>query len=140
MSLIGVLALAAAGAVGGGFWLAQRSQKMTPPGLVEGRLAPCPGAPNCVSSEDGAVSPLPPVDSMRLQAVMAALGADLQRAEENYLAFTTRSRLFGFVDDVEFRLTPEATHIRSASRVGYSDMGANRRRVEAIRAALAHTP
>ena len=46
--------------------------------------------------------------------------------------------VFGFVDDVEIRLD-ESTgkiHIRSASREGYGDLGANRKRIEAIRAQL----
>jgi uncharacterized protein (DUF1499 family) len=42
----------------------------------------------------------------------------------------------GYVDDVEFRKTETQVHVRSASRVGHSDMGANRKRVEALRAAI----
>jgi uncharacterized protein (DUF1499 family) len=43
----------------------------------------------------------------------------------------------GYVDDVEFRKAADGVHVRSASRVGYGDMGANKKRVEALRAALA---
>jgi uncharacterized protein (DUF1499 family) len=55
--------------------------------------------------------------------------------EPTYLRATFRSRLFGYEDDVEFRLDIAAgvVHVRSASRVGHSDFGANRKRVEALR-------
>ncbi len=56
------------------------------------------------------------------------------RERENYLHIEFRSRLFRFVDDVEFYLEDERGLIqfRSASRRGYSDMGVNRRRMEKI--------
>jgi uncharacterized protein (DUF1499 family) len=56
-------------------------------------------------------------------------------AEECYLHAEFTSALFRFVDDVEFLLDDgtKTIHVRSASRVGYSDLGVNRRRVEAIR-------
>jgi len=59
-------------------------------------------------------------------------------AGDNYLHAEFRSRIFRFVDDVEFLVEPEAKRIgfRSASRVGYSDLGVNRRRMEEIRAAF----
>ena len=56
--------------------------------------------------------------------------------EDNYLHATFTSKLFRFVDDVELLLDGDKVHVRSVSRVGYSDLGANRKRVEAIRAAL----
>jgi len=55
----------------------------------------------------------------------------------SYLSATYMSKIFKYVDDVEIRKESDILwHIRSASRVGYSDMGVNRKRVEAIRAAL----
>ncbi len=58
-------------------------------------------------------------------------------ATENYLHAEFTSLIFRFTDDVEFLVDPAARviHCRSASRVGYSDLGANRRRIEAIRRA-----
>jgi uncharacterized protein (DUF1499 family) len=55
--------------------------------------------------------------------------------KDDYLHAEARSLIFRFVDDVEFYLpAPEKViHVRSASRVGYSDMGVNRKRVEEIR-------
>ncbi|HEY9596037.1 MAG TPA: DUF1499 domain-containing protein, partial [Cyanophyceae cyanobacterium] len=42
----------------------------------------------------------------------------------------------GFVDDVEFFLDDNANviQVRSASRLGESDLGVNRKRIETIRA------
>jgi uncharacterized protein (DUF1499 family) len=58
---------------------------------------------------------------------------------DDYLRVESRTRLFRFVDDVEFHFRPATGEIamRSASRVGYSDLGTNRRRLESIRDALA---
>jgi uncharacterized protein (DUF1499 family) len=55
--------------------------------------------------------------------------------EEDYIRAEFKSRIFGFVDDVEFWFDDEqkVIHFRSASRVGYSDLGANRKRMEKIR-------
>jgi uncharacterized protein (DUF1499 family) len=63
-----------------------------------------------------------------------------QSAEQtdDYIHALSKSRIFKFVDDVEFYLPPNESviHLRSASRVGESDLGVNRRRVEQIRLAL----
>jgi uncharacterized protein (DUF1499 family) len=113
-------------------------------GLLEGRLRPCPPKPNCVCSEEGetaarleplAFNGAPEPAWERLQAVLEEMGATVQRRTEQYLWATFRTKVFRFVDDVEFRIVPEenAIHVRSASRVGYSDLGLNRRRVEELR-------
>lgn len=69
------------------------------------------------------------------QAVLAAGYATFVVEEDTYWRVEFRSRLFRFVDDVEFLFDPQARriHIRSASRVGHSDLGVNRKRVEKIR-------
>jgi uncharacterized protein (DUF1499 family) len=115
----------------------------------DGRLAACPGTPNCVSSDAAggyhAIAPLrlaaaPGAAMARLQRVLEAMpGMRIERADGNYLYATQRSRWLGFVDDLEFLLDPSAGQIRvrSASRLGRRDFGVNRARVEAIRAALA---
>lgn len=110
-----------------------------------GPLAPCPGRPNCVCSEDPrpdfAVAPLaveghPEVAWERLKRLLEAAGGRIEAQAPGYLHATFRSRIFRFVDDVEFRLDRArgAIHVRSASRLGYSDLGVNRRRVEDLRA------
>jgi uncharacterized protein (DUF1499 family) len=63
------------------------------------------------------------------------MGGEIQEEHDGYLWTTFTSRLFRFVDDVEFRMvfTDGIIHVRSGSRVGYSDLGVNRRRVEKLR-------
>ena len=50
-----------------------------------------------------------------------------------YMHVEFRSRIFGFVDDVEFLVDDRVIQVRSASRVGRSDLGVNRKRIEALR-------
>ena len=56
----------------------------------------------------------------------------------NYLYAEFTSKLMGFVDDVEFYFDDDGKFIqvRSASRLGESDLGVNRQRIEEIRAKL----
>lgn len=116
-------------------------------GVVDGRLRECPPTPNCVSSDADSLDShfIAPLDDAsgakwaRLRETVGALpGAQLRAASDHYAHFTFTSRLFGFVDDVEFHFRPAVGEIavRSASRVGRGDLDANRKRVEAIRAAL----
>lgn len=112
------------------------------------KLSPCPERPNCVSSEAGPgghfIEPfIPSVDPHKawlvLKAVVAKLPRTVIRTSDNvYLHAESKSRLFGFADDVEFLLQPGANRIaiRSASRTGYSDLGVNRKRLEIIRKML----
>jgi uncharacterized protein (DUF1499 family) len=114
-------------------------------GVHEGRLAACPETPNCVSSQAKGrcrVAPLTFTGSAslamaRLKQILASLPRTRIVEESNgYLRAEVASRIFGFVDDIEFYVDePHAlVHVRSASRVGYSDFGVNRARVETIRA------
>lgn len=114
------------------------------PGLQhDGRLAPCAPAPNCVCSEAGgdedhAVAPLTAggVDWAEITEAVRALGGTAIVVEGEYLHATFTSRIFRFVDDLELRRDGEFLQVRSASRVGHSDLGANRKRVEALRGLL----
>lgn len=127
----------------------------TPPttlGVRDGRLAPCPEKPNCVSSEaadsDHAIKPIAYTGDAgaamaRLaQAIATQAGARIITQRGDYLHVEYRSKLMGFVDDVELQTDPAAhvIHLRSASRIGHSDLGVNRARVEALRAAFAAGP
>jgi len=131
--------------------LGHSSKAGQPPGLVSGSLAPCPDKPNCVCSEfsDDAAHQIAPLDFAGtppekawsdLRQVIEQLGGQVVVANDTYLAATFSSALFGFVDDVECRLdaAQDRIQIRSASRVGHSDLGVNRKRVEAIRREFAH--
>ena len=114
------------------------SRNGTAPGLVDGRLMPCPSAPNCVSSEadtesEKKVDLLPPDTWIGLPAAVIALGGTVTAQTDSYLAAEFSSDLIGFVDDLELRLAEDGVHVRSASRVGYSDAGVNAARVMALR-------
>lgn len=112
-------------------------------------LAPCPASPNCVSSlaadAGHQIAPIAfsgdPAQAMRrLRTVIEAMPRTRIVSDSGTaLRAEFTSRLFRFVDDVDCVVDAPAgvIQIRSASRVGYSDLGANRKRVEAIRAAFA---
>ena len=116
-------------------------------GAKDGKLAPCSHRPNCVSSQskDKAHAVAPLTYTSTADRVIADLkrtvgsmkGASIVEESATYLHVEVRSTLFRFVDDVEFVLddAEKLVHIRSASRIGYSDLGVNRRRVEKIRKA-----
>lgn len=115
-----------------------------PPPSVE-LLAPCPETPNCVSSlaEDAVhrVEPLPldgaPAEALgRLRRIIEEMrGASVDKVGDGRLEARFRSRIFRFVDDLVLAVdeTAGVVHVRSASRVGRSDLGVNRKRVEEIR-------
>lgn len=114
-------------------------------GIQDGRLAACPDRPNCVSSQATdaahAVAPLryatsPEIAMRQLRQVILAMPRTrIVTAADGYLHAEFTSAILRFVDDVEFQFDADnqLIHVRSASRVGYSDLGVNRKRVEAIR-------
>ena len=67
--------------------------------------------------------------------IVAAMDGKIQTTDKTYIAATFSSAIFGFVDDLEIRIADDEgiIHVRSASRVGYSDGGVNRTRVETLR-------
>jgi uncharacterized protein (DUF1499 family) len=115
------------------------------------RLAPCPDSPNCLSSQTDdpshRVEPLEvalPLDRafpLAVQAVRSMPRSSVveHRPEDGYLHATFRSSVFRFVDDLELLVDRDARviHVRSASRLGYYDFGANEKRVAALREAFA---
>lgn len=117
-------------------------------GLVDGRLAPCPDTPNCVSSlatdERHGMEPLVFEGSAeeaweQLQRVVEGLPrTEVVTRRDDYLHVEFTTALMRFVDDVEFQLDrlDRRIQFRSASRAGYSDLRANRRRMERIRSAF----
>ena len=111
-------------------------------GAREGRLSPCPESPNCVSSfessEEHSIAALDATLDQIQQVVLALDEANIVEQSNNYMYVEFTSRLMRYVDDVEFLYDSASnqTHVRSASRLGYSDLGANRKRIEAIRAQL----
>ena len=116
-------------------------------GVTDGRLAPPRRRPNCVSSQAD------PADAQHCIAPIKFVGSPVEalgamrrivegmprtrvvRHESNYLYAEFKSRLMGYVDDVEFNLSEKEglIHVRSASRLGRRDYGVNRARIEVIR-------
>lgn len=125
-------------------------------GVNNGRLKPPALTPNSVSSQ-AALYPDHPQRAFADIAPLALIGdgqttlakikalvqgrADVEviKSEPDYLYLQFTSRLMKYVDDVEFWHDPanRVVQVRSASRLGGSDLGANRRRVESLRAELA---
>ena len=122
---------------------------LTPPpaevGFTNQRLSPCPQSPNCVCSQDESlahlIEPIPfsgseeTVQKKIAEILRQQRGCQIVKQEGNYLHAEFRSLCFRFVDDVEFLIDSgqNRIHVRSASRVGHYDLGANRKRIEAIR-------
>ena len=118
-------------------------QKPSNLGVREGKLAACPGTPNCVNSQsdDGKskIEPLPMVSIAELKKVVEGMErTTIVESTDNYLYAEFQSKLMGFVDDVEFYVdsAANAVQVRSASRLGQSDAGVNRKRIEEIRSRL----
>ena len=114
-------------------------------GVRAGRLAACPSSPNCVStqaeSQDHWIEPLQTeADEESAIETLADICRAMPRTTlveqtNDYLRVEFRSLLFRFCDDVEFYHDRRSglVHFRSASRVGHSDLGVNRKRMEEIR-------
>jgi len=131
------------------YTLGQESQTYMAPGLKDGQLTLCSEKPNCVNSEypDDQEHYIAPIvigsdDWSNLQITLRQAvrqdGGKVKNTTALYMATEYQSQWFGFVDDLELRFEPEQKllHIRSASRVGYSDLGKNRERVERLRTVI----
>ncbi len=112
-------------------------------GVKDGKLAPVPNTPNCVHSQSDnpqyKIQPLPMVSISELKKVIENMErTTIIEETDNYLYAEFQTSLMGYVDDVEFYLdkNQNVTHVRSASRLGKSDLGLNRKRVEEIRTKL----
>lgn len=112
-------------------------------GLLNGMLRPCPDSPNCVCSEahsqdsqQHAIRPVKLADKswLQMKSTIIAQGGVIQQDDGHYLHATFSTPIFRYVDDLELRLDQHdgLIHIRSASRVGRSDFGVNRKRVQRL--------
>ncbi len=152
--VVGIVVVAAIGLGARMYWLGKKSSSVVNNklGVVEGHLQACGEKPNCVSSSADPASDfyIEPIQDQNIEGTWDDLNMLLQdmlkdksrfkilKQETNYIHIMAISKIFGFIDDVEFHLVPEKglIEIRSQSRVGYSDMGANRKRLEKIRKQL----
>ncbi|MDJ0654723.1 MAG: DUF1499 domain-containing protein [Xanthomonadales bacterium] len=126
-------------------WLGHSSRSNPPRlGLSGDQFAPCPASPNCVSSDtdspDHSFPPLPLAANASwaqiVEQVTALPNLKVVSDDGQYLRGEVRSPLFGFVDDLEIHQRGNQLALRSSSRVGYSDLGANRKRAEQLQQAL----
>ncbi len=114
------------------------------------QLKPCPSSPNCVSTQtqqkDKKMDPIPfELDHQEVKKVIKDVVKSLPRTElrsesTHYLHYTFKSKIFGFIDDVEFLIdgAQKLIHFRSASRTGYSDLGVNKKRMTELSNAIQH--
>ncbi|XOF35415.1 MAG: DUF1499 domain-containing protein [Candidatus Electrothrix sp. YB6] len=108
----------------------------------------CPEAPNCVNSQTADEKHyIPPLhftgteqeaQDRLLQILESKDRTKILEVQDDYIRAEFTSALFRFIDDVEFYFPEKQDderiiHVRSASRIGYSDLGANRKRIERIR-------
>jgi uncharacterized protein (DUF1499 family) len=159
LGLLVLLAVVVVGAIGAGQAGLFRRSPPTGLGVHGGRLKPPSATDNSVSSQAALypdhpqrqaaqIAPLPlrgdgPATLARIKTVVEAMaGAKVVKSDADYLYAQYTTRLMKFVDDVEFWYDPVAQviQVRSASRIGEGDMGVNRKRIEAVRAALAASP
>ena len=110
--------------------------------MSERRLPPCPDKPNCVSTQStdpakrmpalGFAGEVEPVRAAILEVLAREPRARVVEAGEDYIHAEFTTLLLRFVDDVEFSIDAGGKRVefRSASRVGHSDLGTNRRRME----------
>ncbi len=117
-------------------------------GVRNGKLAPCPNSPNCVSTQSQdprhQIDPIPytmsPAEAKAtlVQIIRSMERTQIIRDDPTYIHAEFRTKGIGYVDDVELTLDQEAgvIHFRSSARLPYYDFGVNRKRMEEIRAAF----
>ncbi len=117
-------------------------------GLHQAHLTECPASPNCVLSQDPdashAIDPLvysgdrTEAQKTLLKVLSVVPRTQIVEQSDDYIRAQSVSRIMGFTDDLEFYFhkNENIIHVRSASRLGESDLGVNRRRIEQIRLAL----
>lgn len=119
------------------------SAKMAAPALVDGKIPVCGPKPNCVCSlqeptDEHYIQPIvvnnPGIDQV-VQSIKN-IGGDVTETAGGTIRATFTTGIFRFVDDFVVQVDDGVLHVRSSSRVGHSDLGANRKRVERLREAL----
>ena len=117
-------------------------------GIHDDHLTNCPSSPNCVVSQGGdekhAIAPisydgdLATARETLLKVLSVVPRTTIVEQTDNYIRVESESRIMGFIDDAEFYFPSDENviQIRSASRLGESDLGVNRRRLEQIRFAF----
>ncbi len=116
-----------------------------PIGIVDGKFYPCPNTPNCVSTQakgkEHKIEPFQYSGTLseakeKVEEIINSLKrSKIITNKEDYIHVVFRTAIFRFIDDVEFLFddSEKVIHFRSRARLGYSDMGVNRKRMENIR-------
>ena len=126
--------------------LGVRDGKLKPPSMTENSVTSQAALyPDHPQRKYADIAPLAlkgdgPATIAKIKAIVEGMdGAKVIKSEPDYLYAQFTTKLMKFVDDVEFWFDPAANaiQVRSASRVGRGDMGVNRKRIEAVRSALA---
>ena len=116
-----------------------------PIGIVDGKFYPCPNTPNCVSTQaidnKHKIDPIQYSESLSeakekiFKIINSLKRSKIITNKDNYIHAEFRTATFRFVDDVEFLFddSKKIIHFRSRARLGYGDMGVNRKRMENIR-------
>lgn len=140
-----LLSLLIAGSIIALFILGLMSKYGKAPGLIDNNLSPCAKKPNCVCSEHTYkkdlkhyIAPIIIPKHISHEAlanskkIIIEMGGYIQVENDHYISSTFSSSIFGFVDDFEIRFAQDtnALHLRSASRVGHSDRGVNKKRIK----------
>lgn len=130
------------------YTLGVKSKSQTAIGIIDGQLSKCPTTPNCICSEykDHTSHYAAPIStnldsfseaetSSILIEIIREMGGTIQITSKQYIAVTFTSAFFGFVDDLEIRIDKDnkVIHLRSASRVGRSDLGINKKRIKLLK-------
>ena len=144
-NLVTVLVLSSIGLLG----ISMTSKQPDNLGVTAGKLAACPDTPNCVSTQaDDPAKKMKPVafrgsPSEAISKIKEVVKLNYPRAKlisetEYYLHYEFKSLIFRFIDDVEFFVDDNSSVIqfRSASRVGHSDLGVNRKRMNQLAESL----
>jgi len=112
-------------------------------GVIDGKLHSCPNTPNCVSSyatdSEHTIAPLHYTSKHPLNVIQQYFSehyrSTVVKKTPDYMHLIITSPTMRFNDDLEFLVDKEnqTIQVRSASRVGYSDLGMNRKRIEQLR-------
>lgn len=138
-SIIGILVVGMVGSM-----VMQNQKPQIVLGLENGKLRELPSKPNAVSTQtnqvDKQIQPLALKETLKQSkdAIKEALksygGIEIKEETENYIYAIATTDKMKYRDDIEiyFDEANKVIQYRSASRVGYSDMGLNKLRYEKI--------
>ena len=112
-------------------------------GVNGNQLADCPSSPNCISSTAQSEDKFYPhltyqgtteqAKHKLMEVLNAYPGAEIANNGDHYIHAQFTTAIMRFTDDAEFLILEDGIQVRSASRVGYSYLGKNRKRMDEIR-------